>query len=220
MKKIIMIAASIFALGAAGDAMAKDDHRIVKSLALEGFDRIEFSGVYDIDVRVGKDFSIALSGVQREMDRVEASVKGGVLHLDRSKRKDKRRWRMKREEHGIEAVITLPSLSGLDISGVVEGEVTRIDADQFDVDISGVGDIRLDGECGMLDADVSGVGDLDAKGLECRIVDVDVSGVGDASVYASEEIDAEVSGMGDIDVYGSPKKIRKEDSMFSEVTIR
>ena len=78
---------------------------------------------------------------------------------------------------------------------------------------------NLNGECGSFDADVSGVGDLEAKGLQCRVVSVEVSGVGSASVYASDEVDAEVSGMGDIDVYGSPEKVRKESSMFAEVTV-
>ncbi len=149
------------------------------------------------------------------MDLVDVSVKNGVLRLGQEERK--RSWRKKRS--GIDAKITLPSLVGLDVSGVVEGTVTKIDTERFDLDISGVGDMELSGECGELDADVSGVGDLEADGLECRAVSVEVSGVGDASVYATEEIDARVSGMGSIDVYGSPEKVRKTDSMFADITV-
>lgn len=220
MKVFTLISASAFALNVAGAAIAKDRDKIVETLDLRDFDRIEISGVYDLDVRVGNDFSIELSGTPEEMERVEASVINDVLHLDRSERKGKRRWRMGKNEHGVNAVITMPSLLSLDVSGVVDGSVSGIDAGEFEIDISGVGDMRLDGECGRLDADVSGVGDLEAEGLECRIVEVDVSGVGSASVYASEEVDAEVSGMGDIDVYGSPEKVRKQGSMFADVTIR
>ena len=214
------IAVSVLAIGIATTAAAKDSDKITRNLDLAGFDRIEISGVYEMNVAVGADYSIELSGPQDEMDWVEASVKNGVLILDqrdRERGEKRRRWHNSRE--GIDAVITLPSLIGVDVTGVVDGEISGIDSERFDIDISGVGDVDLDGECGTLDADVSGVGDLEAKDLQCRVVSVEVSGVGSASVYASEEVDAEVSGMGDIDVYGSPEKVRKENSMFADITI-
>ncbi len=220
MKRVAGLTVSMFALAAAGAAVADGDDKITRNLDLSGFERIEISGVYELDVRVGPGYSIEISGPDDEMNRVEASVKNGVLILDQRDRKrgEKRRgWRDNRE--GIDAVITLPSLTGLEVSGVVDGKISGIDADRFDIDISGVGDMELDGECGTLDADVSGVGDLDAEALECRVVSVEVSGVGSASVYASEEVEAQVSGMGDIDIYGSPEKVRKESSMFADITV-
>jgi len=211
---------SAMAIGIATAAAAKDSEKITRNLDLSGFDRVEISGVYELNVAVGSDYSIELFGPEDEMDRVEASVKNGVLVLDqRDRRRGEKRRRWNKNREGIDAVITLPSLIGLDVSGVVDGEISGIDSDRFDIDISGVGDVDLDGECGTLDADVSGVGDLDAEGLQCRVVSVEVSGVGSASVYASDEVDAEVSGMGDIDVYGSPEKVRKENSMFADVTV-
>lgn len=216
MKSAIMFAAGATALVLAAAAFAKDSDDIVtKNFDLTGFDSIDVSGVYELDVRVGPDFSIELSGPAYEMERVEASVRNGVLHLDQKERR--RRWGDNRQ--GVDAVITLPSLAAIDISGVVDGAIAGVNSDRFEVDISGVGDIRFDGECGALDARVSGVGDLDADALECRVVTVRVSGVGDASVYASEEVDARVSGMGDIDVYGSPERVSKSDSMFAEITV-
>jgi len=220
MNKFALISVSILAIGVAGAALAKDDKNIVtKDLDLSGFDRIDISGVYELDVEVGKDFSIELSGPDDEMNLVETSVKNGVLYLDQreAKRGERRRWNNNRE--GIDAKITLPSLVALDVSGVVEGSIANIDSEKFKLEISGVGDVELDGECGSFDADVSGVGDLDAEALECRSVSVKVSGVGDASVFARDEVDARVSGMGDIDVYGSPEKVSKSDSMFADITV-
>jgi len=220
MKSLISFAAGFGALAVFCAAAAHDNDDIVtKSVDLEGFDRIDISGVYDLDVRVGPDFSIELSGPDYEMERVQASLRGNVLELDQRDRErgDKRRWRNKRK--GVNAVVTLPSLVGLDVSGVVEGAISGISAETFELEISGVGDMELDGECGSLRAEVSGVGDLDADAFECRSVHIAVSGVGDASVYAREAVEARVSGMGDIDVYGSPPKVSKSDSMFADVTI-
>jgi putative autotransporter adhesin-like protein len=214
-----VMGAGILVLAAAGAALAKDAQNIVaKDYDLAGFDRIDVSGVYELDIRIDKSFSIELSGPDNEMARVEATVKDGVLYLDR--RKAKRGERGKHHKHdGVNAKITLPSLVGLEASGVVEGSVADIDAENFALAISGVGDLELSGECGDLDAKVSGVGDLDAKALECRSVDIAVSGVGDASVFARDEVDARVSGMGDIDIYGSPKDVQKSSSMFADITV-
>lgn len=218
MQKITGITAGLLGLAIAGAALAHDDEeRVSRTLDLAGFDRIKISGVYEIDVRVGSDFSIALSGPADEMERVEASVKNGELNLDRRKRR--RGEHHDNNDHGVEAVITLPSLTGLKVSGVVDGQIAGVDTDHFKISLSGVGDIRIAGECGDLDANVSGVGDLDARELECRMADVNVSGVGSAAVFASEEIDADISGMGDIDVYGSPQQVSKSSGMFSDITI-
>ncbi|GJL95976.1 MAG: hypothetical protein DHS20C05_23810 [Hyphococcus sp.] len=219
MKKFSMIAASVLAVCVAGAAAAKDKDTVTRTLDLKGFEKIDVAGVYDLDIRVGPDFSIELSGPDYEMSRVESSVEKGVLRLDQreASRSEKKRWRNKRQ--GVDAVITLPNLTALEISGVVEGTAQGISTETFEVDISGVGEIELSGECGELDANVSGVGDLDAEELKCRNVEIRLSGVGDASVYARDEVDASVSGMGDIDVYGSPEKVSKSNSMFADVTV-
>ncbi|WP_375206613.1 head GIN domain-containing protein [Hyphococcus sp.] len=216
MKKLILSGAAVM-LAAGGAAFADDDETVTRTLDLGGFDAITVAGVYELDVRVGSDFSVELSGPAYEMDRVDASVKNGALVLDQRKRMRGEKNRNHRD--GVEAVITLPSLTALNISGVVDGHVSDVDADSFSIKISGVGDLEVDGECGALDADLSGVGDLDAGGLECGAVDVKVSGVGSAIVFASEEVEARVSGMGDIDVYGSPQKVSKNKSMFADITV-
>ncbi len=213
--KHVLTTAAAAALSVSAAIAGDDRERVSKTLDLADFERISVSGVYDLSVDVGGDYSITISGPADEVERVEASVSKGVLSLGQKERK--RSWGRKR--HGIDAEITMPSLSGLDVSGVVDGTISDVDAGRFDLAISGVGDISLSGTCDSLDAVVSGVGDLDADKLECRVVEVTVSGVGDASVYASEEVDARVSGMGDIDVYGDPERVSKSDSMFAEVTV-
>jgi hypothetical protein len=217
MKKFLTMSACAMAVVAAGAAFAKDDETISKTYDLSGFDSIDIAGVYELDVRVGGDYSIALSGPAYEMNRVEVSVKNGVLELDQRKRQRGEKNRSNRD--GVEAVITLPNLTGVNVSGVVDGKIAGVDADSFKLNISGVGELSVEGECGALDANLSGVGDLDAEGLECRTADVRVSGVGSASVFASEAVDARVSGMGDIDVYGSPEQVSKNKGMFADITV-
>lgn len=188
---------------------------VTQTFEFTDFDKIDVAGVYELEVTVGSsDFAITLAGPEDEMDRVEVSVEDGVLVLDQGKRK---KHRLRR--HGVTATISMPALAALDISGVVDGEVTGIAGGDFAVDLSGVGDLELEGSCDALTARVSGVGDLDAEDLRCETVKVSVSGVGDASVYASEAVEASISGMGEIDVYGSPESVEKHGGMFSHIEV-
>ncbi|MEX0644826.1 MAG: head GIN domain-containing protein [Parvularculaceae bacterium] len=217
---LIGVAAITVAFGSIDDINFSDDDdsaKISKTYELTDFDRIDIAGVYDLDVSVGGAFSVEISGPEDEMARVYARVEGGELILDQTKRENgKRNWR----KRGLDARITLPALSAISVSGVVDGGVVGVAAEQFRVDLSGVGDLDLSGECGDLTANVSGVGDLNAEELKCKNVDVDVSGVGEASVYASESVDASISGIGEIEVYGSPPTVEKSGGFLSRIDVK
>lgn len=215
-KIILMSAATISSLlcFSALNAQAGNNDKISKSFDYEGFSEIEIAGVYNLDVKVGGDFGIDLSGREKEMKRVEVEMKGDTLILSQKKRKG---WGG--NQKGIDAVITLPVLSEIEVSGVVDGAIDGVDSENFVVEVSGVGDLEISGRCGNLDASVSGVGDLDAKKFECKNVEISLAGVGDATVFASEAVDASVSGVGDIDVYGAPKSVEKSGGMFSDISV-
>ncbi len=191
--------------------------RVEKSFDFTDFNEIEVIGVYNMDVQVGGDFSIETSGRQKDMDRMDVYVKNGVLVLATDD--EKKTWRGKKNNQGIDITITMPALNGLEITGIGNGEVNGIDSDEFEIEVAGIGAMELNGRCGKLDADYAGMGELDARGLKCEHVTVDMSGMGSASVYASESVDADMSGMGSIDVYGDPKKVKKDKSFMSSVTI-
>ncbi|MEQ1928949.1 MAG: head GIN domain-containing protein [Parvularculaceae bacterium] len=194
-----------------------DGEKSSRTLDLRDFDKIDVRGVFELDVKVGPAFAIVLSGEADDLDRVEASVEEGALILDQRKRQ---KGEHRRGHDSVKATVSLPSLTAVEASGVVDGEIEGVAAATFKVEISGVGDMKIAGTCDALEADVSGVGDLDAEGLQCKTVEVTVSGVGDADVYASEAVEATVSGMGEISVAGSPEKVEKNGGMFSNIDVK
>ncbi len=200
------------ALALGGPAAADD---VEQSFDFTDFDRVSFKGVFDVEIEAGADgYSIELSGREEEMSRVEVSVEEGVLVFDQSRKKGRG------DREGVDVMISMPVLNGVDISGVAELDATGVQSDAFAAKLSGVGDVTLAGTCGSLDARVSGVGELDADDLICADVKVKVSGVGEASVYASSSVDAEVSGMGEISVEGSPNDVRKKSGLFGSVDVK
>lgn len=208
----IAMAAIKVAWSGAIDVGARDKgNDITRTVEAADFDRIEVAGVFELDVAVGgSDYSVTLSGREDDLDRTSATVANGVLVLDTDERN--REGKRKFIKHGVTAKILMPALNGVSAAGVVDGEATGINAESFDAEISGVGELELAGTCGALDADVSGVGELDAEELLCRSVKVDVSGVGEAKVYASESVDAEIAGIGKIEISGSPAEVSKTQS--------
>ncbi len=183
------------------------------------FDRVSVAGVFEVDVTVGGDYAVTLSGKEDDLARTSARVENGRLTLDTAKRNEggKRKF----VKHGVTAKISLPSLNAIEAAGVVDGDIQGIDAESFSADISGVGELTLSGNCGNFDAEVSGVGELDANDLKCRSVKVDVSGVGSASVYASESVDAELAGIGKIEIAGSPANVSKsQSSPFGRISVK
>lgn len=192
---------------------------VTQELSLRDFDRIEIEGVFDVEVEVGKKFSVVISGPADELDRVKAEVEGGTLVLGQKKKK-RGVFGFNTGVTDVRARISMPDLTGLDIAGVVDVEVRGIRSDDLRVDVSGVGQVALAGRCGTLTVDLSGIADLDARDLHCRAVGIDVSGLGDASVHASDAVNAEVSGIGSVDVHGSPKVVRKNRHLFADIKIR
>ncbi len=191
---------------------------VSKTIEAADFDRISIAGVIELDVNVGPEFSVALSGREEDLAITEAHVVDGVLVLETGKKIEGEKRRFNR--HSVTAKITMPALNGIDVAGVVDGGARGIAADHFKADISGVGDLELAGTCNVFDADVSGVGDLDASDFKCRDVKIDVSGVGGASVYASQSVDAEIAGIGKVEISGSPANVSKSNSgPFGRITV-
>lgn len=208
MRVLVFVAALAGVLSGCALAQSKSS----RTLDLRDFDAIEISGAYELDVIVGEDFSIELSGPSEEMARVEASLKNGALVLGSKKRH-------KGDHNGVRAVVTMPALTRIAVSGVADANVSGLKSDHFKLDLSGVGEVNVAGACGKLHARVSGVGEVDAQSLQCQDVDVRVAGIGEARVYARDSVSAEVSGMGAIMVYGSPKSVDKRGGFFSEIKV-
>lgn len=214
----IAVAAAYVAFGDIRNVGERDRSKdITQTYDLGEFSEINVAGVYELDVQVGGEYSVSVSGAPDEMGRAEVRVEDGVLVLSQADRQHGvKSWR----SQGMTAKITLPALSAVMIAGVGDANVTGVDADAFSAQLAGVGNIDVSGVCGDLTARVSGVGEINASDLECARVDVIVSGVGEAKVYASDSVDASVGGIGSITVYGSPKQVVKNGGFLSDITIK
>ena len=107
----------------------------------------------------------------------------------------------------IQVTVTLPVLSGLNISG--SGDIQALGnftgSNTMDAKISGSGNIFI--EQGITDyfyCNILGSGDIQAFGLQSRKAETNTSGSGSIQLSASDELKVKISGSGDVYYKGSP----------------
>lgn len=194
-----------------------DKSHVDETHALSGFDKIEIGGVYELDVKVGGDFSVETSGHAKEVEGMKVFVDGDTLRIKHKKNSFRNKMKSK---NGVVVTISMPELNGVEIGGVGSGSISGIDSDRLSVEVGGVGELEISGKCKSLEIEVAGVGELDAEDLKCENVDVQLAGVGEIDVYASKSVDVEAAGVGEVNVYGNPKDVSKSKTFLSEINIR
>ena len=222
LKTLIGAASAIAVLLATPIAVAHDtghdkEPKVEKSYDFTGFDKIHIEGVYVVDIKVGPDFSINTSGVEKRMKYANVTQSGDTLTFGFKDNARGKSWRGKNK--GIDVTVTLPELNEVSLMGVGSVEARGIKSNSFETALEGVGSIELSGVCGRLEASVEGVGSLEADDLECKDVDVSVEGLGSAEVFASQSVDANIEGMGSIDVDGGPENVKKSKSFMSSISV-
>ncbi len=118
----------------------------------------------------------------------------------------------------LEISITVANLSALRISGAVDGRVTGLHTDDFQLHVSGAAKLALQGEAAAATMRVSGAVHLNASQLIATKVKLRVSGAAQASVHATSRLDVKVSGAAGVRYSGNPPTIRKTLSGAASVT--
>lgn len=182
---------------------------ITEDRNISEFTKLEVGGAYSIKVICGKEASLTISAEENLLPLIRTSVKGNALKIDT------KRNISPRKEIVIE--ITVNELQSLECSGANNINVERINAQDFDVELSGAGNIDLKGETEILHAEISGAGHIDSRELKAKDVYISVCGAANASVYASNFLDASVSGVGSIDYYGNPRNTKTNVSGIGSI---
>lgn len=184
-------------------------------------DLVSFNKIYvkntavELDVKIGKEFSVVLKGGEGRLEELILKVDDGVLVIMEEK-DDEDGFHMDDE---VKVVVVMPAFNGLEVNGAVDADIEGIKGGDIVFDINGAANIEIEGQCDNLEVDMKGAGNFEGRSLKCENVDMSIKGAGNADVYASHSIVAEVRGIGNIDVYGKPEKIKKHESLLSNIEI-
>jgi hypothetical protein len=194
---------------------------------LSGFDKVEVSSAFDVEIRQAEAFSVVV--------RVDDSVKP---YLDVVQQGSSLRIGLKPLSPAtviavtLEAEVTMPELTGLELSGAADVSVTDfkskeplyveasgasslrgdIEAGGVRFDVSGASDVRLSGSGDDLIMGVSGASSADLADFPVADANIEVSGASSAAVNVSGRLDAEASGASRVRYRGSPTLGRVDSS--------
>lgn len=208
-----------------GDLMTQEED-------LSGFDRIDVSHAFQVNVRAGDDFEVTIRVDDNIVEHLEAAKEGHTLRIGL-----KRDQRYNIRNATLEAEVTMPELTALELSGASDATVTGFRTTKHvDLDLSGASSVRGDIEAGDARFDLSGAsqvqlvgsaGDvmIEASGASVvalenfavRDADVDASGTSRVTVNVSGRLDAEASGASHVIYLGSPTLGKQDTSGTSSV---
>lgn len=219
MKKIILLAGLTAVLLTACDKEKREcPGAAEKTFVLDGFTKIKAGETFKITVVKGDVFSIKANGCTNDLADLEVAVlTGGFLDIKYKT--------FRRDRYRVDFTITMPTLTGIHLSGAAEGTVagfagqnavTRYvlsgnaitvatgSAINAQVDLSGTSSLVINGNTESLYGNISGNARLNAYDLSATEVDISVSGTSKAWVKPVQAIYAEASGEARVYYRGNP----------------
>lgn len=206
--------------GAAGSAKAGS-----RSFALADFDRVTLRGSDDVNIVVGKSFSVSATGPESTLDKLEIVVEDGILKVGR---KSRSAWHVgwsRNGDKGAKITVTMPAIRGASLAGSGDMTVDSATADAFKVSLAGSGDLKIAnvqaksvdlslagsgnveiaGRTGSIDISSAGSGDIAAGAVEAETAEVSLAGSGNVSARASGSASVSIVGSGDVAIAGTDK---------------
>jgi Putative auto-transporter adhesin, head GIN domain len=195
-----------FGSGTAGSGKTKVEKRTVPA-----FSAVNFSGAYEVEIVAQKEQSLEIEGDDNLLSLVKTEVNGsGVLAVYNDKPFS--------TKSAIRVRISVPQLDGISSSGASDIVASNVKADEFNIDTSGAGSVKITGETKTLGIEMSGAGEVDAKDLRAENVSVNSSGAANANVYASGDLRVSASGAGNVNYYGDPKNVSEDVSGAASIS--
>jgi hypothetical protein len=177
--------------------------------SVSDFTAIDVGGVFEVEVSIGKDYSVEVLADDNLLQHIKTEVHAGVLNIETTRSiKSRNPFRVR---------VSAPSITNVDASGASKVAVDGIRNSNFDIDSSGASKISLSGETSSLQVDVSGASHIDAENLKAETAAVDASGASKVTLFVTGRLTSAASGASRIVYSGSPSSVQKKTSGASSV---
>ena len=240
MKKAIIIAAVVVVVavvstvlvleGWPGGLVGSGDLE-TETYAFTDFNEVEISSAFEFEIEQSSSYSIEITTDDNIMEYVRVSLDGQTLKIGL-------RTATWIGPATLKASVTMPELSGLDVSGASRGTVSdfsstedlaimvsgasRVTGDivagNVDFDISGASTVQLQGSADDMVADVSGASSLQLDDFTVNNADVNFSGASSGTVNLDGRLDADLSGASRLWYIGEPTMGTIETSGASTIS--
>ena len=178
---------------------------------LDPFGSVELAGSNNVVVRVGEQQSVVVRADDNLLDRVTTEVQSGKLVVGNTSGSFSTSSPMSVE-------VSVPTLSGLTLSGSGNIVVSGVEAESLTVTLQGSGTLTASGTATRLGVTVSGSGMVQFSRLVASDAQAVVSGSGTVFVTATESLDASVPGAGTIVYAGNPPDVTRSVTGTGAIT--
>ena len=204
---------------------------VTQEEAISDFDKVEISHSFEVDIKQGESFSVIIRVDDNLVEQLQVEKFGSTLKIGLEPAVSIV------SNATLEAEITMPELTGLDLSGASNATISGfkstknltvdlsgasslvgdIGAGDISIDLSGSSNANLTGSGGNLTLDASGSSDVDLSDFPVADAEIDASGASTVTVNASGRLDVEASGASNVTYLGEPSMGTIETSGASSV---
>ncbi|MDY6845505.1 MAG: head GIN domain-containing protein, partial [Chloroflexota bacterium] len=190
-----------------------------------GFSKIDFKGAGEVFIEMAENDSLNIEGDQKLVDKVKTEVRDGVLLVTFPSGETGWKGLMGiGKESRLRYFITVKALDEISLDGAgsihsdkLEGENLKIhhaglgkilfkefQYQNLDVELTGLGEIEIEGEVQTQAVHISGAGAYKADRLKSQEADVILTGAGTSQVWVEKKLIASLTGAGSIKYKGTP----------------
>jgi hypothetical protein len=187
------------------DSILGNGETVSEQREVSAFERLELRGAVNVTVEEAEQPSVVVTIDSNLLDNVITRVDGTTLIVDETY--------SLLPSRGTRVRVAAPVLTHFSVLGPGDLLAT-IDQPEatLNVEVSGPGDVKLNGAIGTLHLKVEGPGDVEARGLAAESADISVSGPGDVEATVLGNVAVVVDGPGDVDIYGGATVTRRSRS--------
>lgn len=176
---------------------------------LNGFSKIDASGVFQVEIVAQKDFSVEVEADDNLLEYIKTDVRNGSLHLETERKLS--------TSNPIRVRISAPNIEAVESSGAANVVLSELKNDSIEIESSGASKIKVSGETAKLIVDVSGATQVNADGLSAENANIEASGASTVELLVNGNLKTNASGASTIRYAGSPKDVVKKASGASTV---
>jgi hypothetical protein len=193
-----------------------------KDYPLKGFDKLDMSSAFQIDVTQGSTYKVSVDAERSEdLEDLTVSISNGTLI---AKYRDGKGWKWNNNRKKVYFTIVMPTLKLVDFSGATKSKISgfndleeltlkfsgaansevNVKADKVKLNCSGASSIKMNGNATKMNFDVSGASNVNCYNFAAKDVDADISGASSVKVNASKTLSVEASGASSLRYRGQP----------------
>jgi hypothetical protein len=199
-RTLVLIVAVALLAGCGLGAITGSGNVITQEEAIADFEKLDVSNGFRVEVSQGDSFGVVIRIDDNLVEHLQVAKEGNTLKIGL---KPGRLYNILGAT--VEADVTMPELTGLDLSGGSRGTVTGFESTRdLALDLSGGSHATLAGSAGDVTIDASGGSEADLSGFSVADARVEASGGSEVTLDASGRLDVDASGGSRVYYLGSP----------------